>query len=236
MAPRNTFQAFLASFLIIVGALITAVLFGEMAVLMANLNKKQTIFQDVLDGAMMTMKNLNLDPKLTNDILDYITQTMSSQLVQDEYEQFTKFISPSLQHKVSACIYEPIISRNIVLKDDKRLQDAVIHKLYNKFTTPETLVITEGDTAHSMYFLVSGLMNVYVSFPEKSQDPLCVLFPGAHFGEIGLIYNTSRTATVEGEKYCNIAELKEEDYRCLVGAYPYFEQQLKSSTQLYEDD
>ena len=41
---RNAVQALYSSGLMIVGALITAVLFGEMAVLMSNLNRKSSRF------------------------------------------------------------------------------------------------------------------------------------------------------------------------------------------------
>ena len=57
----------------VTGALITAVLFGEMAVLMSNLNKKQADFQELMDTAMTTMMNLNLPKDMINEILDYLT-------------------------------------------------------------------------------------------------------------------------------------------------------------------
>ena len=44
----------------IFGALTTAVMFGEMAVLMSNLNRKATRFQELFDTANTTMKNMKL--------------------------------------------------------------------------------------------------------------------------------------------------------------------------------
>ena len=44
IAPRNPGQAVFASMLMIIGQLITAVLFGEMAVIMANLSRKSMKF------------------------------------------------------------------------------------------------------------------------------------------------------------------------------------------------
>jgi hypothetical protein len=42
--PNTTFLYFFCAYMIIFGALITAVLFGEMAVVMDNLNRKSTEF------------------------------------------------------------------------------------------------------------------------------------------------------------------------------------------------
>jgi hypothetical protein len=50
--------------MIIIGAMITAVLFGEMTVLMSNINRKSTEFQELQDTANTTMKNMRLDADL----------------------------------------------------------------------------------------------------------------------------------------------------------------------------
>ena len=44
IGPRNTIQSIVISSLLVIGALITAVLFGEMAVLMTSLNRKSSEF------------------------------------------------------------------------------------------------------------------------------------------------------------------------------------------------
>ena len=41
----------------------------------------------------------------------------------------------------------------------------------------------------------------------KESRSVQVLRPGAHFGEVALIYDTLRTATVSAINYCTIAEL-----------------------------
>ena len=64
IGPRNAFQALYAGSLMIIGALITATLFGEMAVLMSNLNRKSTRFQEITDTANTSMKNMKLNEKL----------------------------------------------------------------------------------------------------------------------------------------------------------------------------
>ena len=64
VGPRNSIDASIASILIIVGAVITAVMFGEMAVLMTSMNRKSSKFQKILDKAATTMKNMKLPEAL----------------------------------------------------------------------------------------------------------------------------------------------------------------------------
>ena len=236
VGPRNSLQAIYACIMFIVGALITAVLFGEMAVLMSNLNRRQTQFQEILDGALTTMHNMNLPQNLMDEILDYITSTQSSLSAQEEYETFQKFISPSLQQKVSSQIYEPIISSNYILLSEDNLTDMLLSKLNNCFTKPEEEIITEGTQAKSLYFLVNGEVKITVTNRYKEKKFVCYLSEGAHFGEIGVIYNTLRTANVESVGYCTVAGLNKKDYEVLLSNYGDLEHRFRSCTDVYNDE
>lgn len=64
VGPVKTVHAMMAGIAMIFGALITAVLFGEMAVLMSSLNRKSTRFQEIQDTANTAMKNMKLPEEL----------------------------------------------------------------------------------------------------------------------------------------------------------------------------
>ena len=79
-----------------------------------------------------------------------------------------------------------------------------------------------------MYFIRNGRYSIHVSDnfitntnlkfddeDEKNQDENIVseLFDGDHFGEIGLIYETKRTATVRSENYGTLAKLSKSSYQ-----------------------
>ena len=60
------------------GALITAVLFGEMAVIMDSIGKKSNAFKAVLDTSNTAMKNMKLPEELQLDIYDYLVRTRNT--------------------------------------------------------------------------------------------------------------------------------------------------------------
>ena len=64
ISPRNTLEAATSGFLLLIGAVLTAVMFGTMTVLMSSLNRKRTTFQETLDVANTTMKNMKLSTEL----------------------------------------------------------------------------------------------------------------------------------------------------------------------------
>lgn len=58
IGARNTFEAAVGANIIILGALLNAILFGEISVLMASLNRKSAAFNETLGTAMTTMYNM----------------------------------------------------------------------------------------------------------------------------------------------------------------------------------
>lgn len=235
MGPRDTLEAAVASIFYLLGAIITALLFGEILVLSSNLSRRENEFQEILDGAITTMHHMKLPKELTDKILDYILSTQGALSSQSEYETFKNYISPSLQQEVSACVYDPIISKNPILHTDIKLTELITQRLKNKFTKPEERIILAGTEAESLYFLVNG--ECLVSVLDKTQAPVnvCIMHPGLHFGEVGLVYNTLRTATVSSLGYCTVAELTKKDYQTITTQFPHIIPKLRESTSVYKD-
>lgn len=70
--PVTTFDHFYCGTMIISGALISAVMFGEMALVMDNLNRKTNEFNTKLDSTSTAMKNINLPTPLEVKIMEYV--------------------------------------------------------------------------------------------------------------------------------------------------------------------
>lgn len=60
MAPRSTFEIYFASAVMLFSAMVNANIFGQMAVLVQDMNKKTSKFQEQFDTANTAMKNLRL--------------------------------------------------------------------------------------------------------------------------------------------------------------------------------
>ena len=75
IGARNTFEAAVGANIIILGALLNAILFGEISVLMSSLGRKSAAFNKTLATAMTTMYNMKIPKPLVDKILDFITDT-----------------------------------------------------------------------------------------------------------------------------------------------------------------
>jgi hypothetical protein len=78
IGPVNKSEIAFCSVCLLISSLINAQIFGEMAVLISTMKKKQTAYFSKLDIANNAMNNLNLPIILQEDIHDYLSKTMTT--------------------------------------------------------------------------------------------------------------------------------------------------------------
>ena len=78
---------------------------------------------------------------------------------------------------------------------------------YGEFVSrrPGEMIVTQGDPADAIYFLVDGRAAVYTTDPSGGQNHLYTIEKGGHFGEIGLLEpGGKRTANVRAAGPCEL--------------------------------
>lgn len=213
----------------------TDVLFREMMFLLSIIKQKKTEFHAKIDQAISAIDIIDLGSKFKSKILEYIISTQVAMSSQEEYEALQNYISPSLLREVSACIYYPIISLNPIMNTQSDSVEILVKYLSNIFTKPEQVIINMGDEADSMYFLVHGDCAVTMHNRYGVFEMIRQLNPGSHFGEIGVAYNTLRTANVVSLGYCTIARLTKLDYTSLKSMFSQLEEKIKTHAKQYSD-
>ena len=91
----------------------------------------------------------------------------------------------------------------------------------------EERLIRKGDPGDSMYFVVSGDVEV----DSETGAPKGRLGPGDFFGEIALISDRPRTATITAVTACRLLVLHKDDFESFMDAHP----DLKAAVQIAAD-
>jgi voltage-gated potassium channel len=89
-----------------------------------------------------------------------------------------------------------------------------------------TVIVSKGDNAEEMFFIVSGRVEV-----ELPQNPV-ILGEGDYFGEIALITGGSRTATVRAIGACELLQLDRHDFRHLADRNPQINEAVQRVASL----
>ena len=92
------------------------------------------------------------------------------------------------------------------------LTSAVSRRSFTRGTT----IISAGDVTESLYVVVSGRLKVMMSDDEGREVILAILGPNEFFGEMGLIDDHPRSASVVAIEACEVLSLSKRDFKsCL---------------------
>jgi len=89
-----------------------------------------------------------------------------------------------------------------------------------------------------MFFIQSGECSVIIQDKiglESGIKQVRLLYGGDHFGEVSLLYNCRRSATVIANNYCTLAKLSQEDFKEIGNKFPNYISTLKDQVYLYDD-
>jgi len=83
-----------------------------------------------------------------------------------------------------------------------------------------SVVLREGDRTDNIYFVVNGGLKVLVSDEDGREVILSMLGPGELFGELGVLDDSSRSATVVATQNSDLVTIAKSDFqRCLMSNF-----------------
>ena len=98
---------------------------------------------------------------------------------------------------------------------------AVAQLLKPRSVSANQVIVRRGDPGDSMFFIMEGEVEV-----DLTPNP-AVLKSGNFFGEIALVRDVNRTATVIARSNCRLLVLETSDFRQLIQQYPELNEQIQ---------
>ena len=83
------------------------------------------------------------------------------------------------------------VFRELGAADFDKIKSLAVRQNYRK----DDLIFSEGDTADYIYFIESGRVSILIR-KFTSQEEIATLGPGEYFGEMAVLHNNKRTASV----------------------------------------
>ena len=102
---------------------------------------------------------------------------------------------------------------------------------------PEYPLINQGEEGTRFYFIKHGELEVFVKDPKEHRDMYVKsLKDGDFFGEISLIRQVPRSASVRPKSYAKVGYLSKEKFDEMVYLFPVIKSKLKNHLASYDDD
>jgi len=95
-------------------------------------------------------------------------------------------------------------------EDQLRLLTTVVTR---RSAPRSTTIMAGGDATDSLYIVLSGRLKVMMSDAEGKEVILSILAPGEFFGEMGLIDDEPRSASVVTIEACELLSIAKRDFR-----------------------
>lgn len=126
----------------------------------------------------------------------------------------------------------PLIEKVSFFKNasDKFIRD-IVPRLECKQFDATNIIFRQGEVGDAMYFLTSGRVEV---LREDLDKPLAVLSEGAYFGEVAILREAPRFASIRAISDCEVYELRRTSVLELARAHPEFAQHLESAIDGYD--
>ncbi|RZC41985.1 cNMP binding domain containing protein, partial [Asbolus verrucosus] len=101
----------------------------------------------------------------------------------------------------------------------------IVTKLRSEIYLPNDMIVQAGVLGNAMYFIYMGTVAVYTSTDKE----ICHLEDGSHFGEISLVINEPRVASVIAVTDCEVFRLSRKDFLEAMEPYPSLSYKIKKS-------
>lgn len=102
------------------------------------------------------------------------------------------------------------------------INNALVQKIFPK----NSKIIEEGDSGDSMFILVEGLLDVYISAEDKKKIKVAQLTPGDFFGEMSLLTGEHRSADVIAPSESLVYEITKETMQQILNSRPSLVEEL----------
>lgn len=104
------------------------------------------------------------------------------------------------------------------------LKENELHTLFRSgqksLYAKNTIIIKEGDDSNCAYFINSGKVKIYIAGGQDHKIILDVLNAGEYFGEMSLIDNQNRSATVKAVEDTELTVISQDAFRACMQSHP----------------
>ncbi len=95
------------------------------------------------------------------------------------------------------------------------------------FKTGE-IIFTEGDLGNNLFIVYEGSVEIWKNYNSPEQGLLSVYGPGQLFGELALIDNSPRSATVIARQPCELLSISRENFNMITRSNPISKSIMRS--------
>ncbi|XP_072179519.1 potassium/sodium hyperpolarization-activated cyclic nucleotide-gated channel 4-like isoform X1 [Diadema setosum] len=212
--PMNLTEMWMTTFSMMLGATFYALFIGTMSTLLLAVDASGRLYNERLNQVKEYLRFRRVPMKTQRRVLTYYEHRYQRKYFNERIilqEQSHPIRREILQHHFTAFITKV----NFLKEADPDFAFDVVEKLTFEVFLEGDIIIKAGSLGGAMYFIEHGTVEVWVDDRVVNR-----LSDGDHFGEISLLIDERRVASIVAATTCDVFCLSREDFSKVLKAYP----------------
>lgn len=224
ITPMNVPQIAYTIVVEIIGVGMFGYMIGNIASLLANIDIARSKYQEKINRLNLFMEYRDIPIALRQKLRRYYRYMWESRRGYDE-NLLLKDLPSALQKELAMHIHAEVLEKIPIFRgaDDGFIKEIVM-KLVPAMFTPGDVVFREGEIGHNMYFISKGSVEIV---HEHTGAVFATISQGGYFGEIALLMDSPRNATVRAVDYCDVYTLDKDSFQVVLTHFPNFAKQVQ---------
>eukprot|EP01063_Lacrimia_lanifica_P007095 TRINITY_DN1448_c0_g2_i1.p1 TRINITY_DN1448_c0_g2~~TRINITY_DN1448_c0_g2_i1.p1 ORF type:complete len:727 (+),score=202.87 TRINITY_DN1448_c0_g2_i1:132-2312(+) len=233
--PVRTMESVYSILVVLLGLAVYVNVIGTVGSMVSALDAVKQAHDDRLDTLFDWMKYRCLPAETQAKVREYYEYMWGTRKGVEE-QALLADLPQYLRLEVSAYINSDIIQKVPLFKDVSReFLNAVLLYLEPRVVLGGNSICKTGDVGAEMFFISTGSVNVVIETGEPGGKVVAVLNDGCFFGEVALIYQTKRTATVVAHTVCELYILEKCHFEEVLDEFPEYAQAiLQAAAERYK--
>jgi CRP-like cAMP-binding protein len=216
--PATYLQVLYSEAVVLIGVVVYVVVIGTVGSLVSASNSNEAKSKQKMDEMKEYMQFRKLPEELQEKIRDYYTFLWKSRKGWDE-KIILEDLPQYLRMEIALDINRDLIEKVPLFKDrSKMFISQVVMSLQPRVTLPGSHIVNKGEIGREMYFISNG--SVEIISEDVPPKVFVTLGPGTFFGEISIVFDQRRNATVRAATFCDLYVLTKESFEIIEKDYP----------------
>ncbi|TGK07741.1 cyclic nucleotide-binding protein [Leptospira semungkisensis] len=225
ITPANTVQRIYTIFVMILGAGVYATVIGNIASILGNLDLAKAAQLKKMAQVDSFLRARGVSSELRRKVRDYYMYVIDRGWGEDE-NHLLNDLPISLKREVKIRLHRGLLEKVPFLKGaDPALVTNLIFLLRPAIYLKGDTIFRKGDMGDSLYILSEGSVDIM----SDDNTIFLTLIEGQFFGELALITEEPRAATVRTNSICEIYTLNKMDFNRSLELFPEFRSAIEKS-------
>ncbi|KAF0979329.1 hypothetical protein FDP41_001672 [Naegleria fowleri] len=219
--PITDFETWCMLVVTVIGLCLYVAIVGTVGAILGDLNAQKEVFENFIDAIKAFMNYRKLSSDLQGKVIEYYTYLWKTRKTLDENQMLDE-LPEHLKIEVSLFLNKDIIQKIPFFQHlEEQFINSLVLKLKPKVALPNSLIVRKGDIGREMFFINRGSVEVIGEPNEEGVIPVfATLSEGQFFGEMAIINNTKRGASIRAKGYCDLSVLTKEDFKFVMETFP----------------